>query len=332
MITQLLTIQSTTTDSVHNLAVESVLLTHCPADAVILYLWQNARTVVIGRNQNAWKECHVTRLEESGGHLVRRPSGGGAVYHDLGNLNFTFLAAKENYDICRQNSVIIRALRRFGIEAERSGRNDLLAEGKKFSGTAYYSHGANSYEHGTLMVNVDKDEIAKYLNVSVDKLKSKGVSSVRARVCNLVDLAPQLTVEALRPALIDAAAEEYSLIPRQVPEALVPAAEVAGEEALLASWEWIFGKAVDFTNTLAVRFPWGGIELALKVDAGSVREGRIYSDALRPDMIETLTKALTGVHYQNKAMAEAVSCVEVNDSEARVMRDEVAQWLLTAAL
>lgn len=131
MIDRINYIESTTYDPYANLAMEEYLMLHCGKTECILYLWQNEHTIVIGRNQNPWKECHLTQLEESGGHLVRRLSGGGAVYHDLGNVNFTFLVQKENYDVGRQLDVIIGAMRRLGIQAERSGRNDILADGKR---------------------------------------------------------------------------------------------------------------------------------------------------------------------------------------------------------
>ena len=124
-----------------NLAIEKYLTFHVPENECILYLWQNRRTVVIGRNQNPWKECNIEKLIEDGGYLVRRLSVGGAVYHDLGNLNFTFCVRKKDYDVSRQLEVILRAVRSLGIQAEKTGRNDLTAEGRKFSGNAFYESG-----------------------------------------------------------------------------------------------------------------------------------------------------------------------------------------------
>ncbi|MBO4358960.1 MAG: lipoate--protein ligase, partial [Erysipelotrichaceae bacterium] len=124
-----------------NQALEEYLLDQVDSKSLILYLWQNQRTVVIGKNQDAFNECNIERLENDGGYLARRLSGGGAVYHDLGNLNFTFLSHKVNYDVDRQDKVILDAMNRLGFDAEKNGRNDLLIDGRKFSGHAYYSRG-----------------------------------------------------------------------------------------------------------------------------------------------------------------------------------------------
>ena len=147
MVTKLTYIESDQVNPSKNLAVEEYLLLHCEDKECILYLWQNQNTVVIGRNQNAWKECKVTKLEEENGHLARRLSGGGAVYHDLGNLNFTFLVNKDEYSLEKQLQVIINAMGRLGLKAEKSGRNDILIDGKKFSGNAFYEQEKHCYHH-----------------------------------------------------------------------------------------------------------------------------------------------------------------------------------------
>ena len=190
MIKTLYTCMGTGFNPYENLALEEMLLTHVPKESCILYLWQNQKTVVIGKNQNAWKECRFQELEADGGHLARRLSGGGAVFHDLGNLNFTFLIPSSDYDLSKQMSVILEAVRSLGIDAQKSGRNDVTVDGKKFSGNAFCQKGGNSYHHGTLMLRVDTQKVARYLNVSEKKLRSKGVSSVTSRVCNLCDFIP----------------------------------------------------------------------------------------------------------------------------------------------
>ena len=136
MIGNLQFYRGTGTNPYDNLAVESYFLQHCPPETCIFYLWQNQRTVVIGKIQNAWQECNVELLEQENGFLARRPSGGGAVFHDLGNLNFTFVAPSGDYNVSRQLEVICRAVKTFGLDAQKNGRNDITIDGKKVSGNA----------------------------------------------------------------------------------------------------------------------------------------------------------------------------------------------------
>ena len=211
MIQTLTTYESMTTDPYTNLAVEEYLTFHAEPGECILYLWQNAHTVVIGRNQNCWKECRVSELEADGGHLVRRLSGGGAVYHDLGNLNFTFCMRKEDADVDRQLQVIIEAVASFGLTAEKTGRNDVAINGQKFSGNAFFDSKGCYYHHGTLLLNVDTASMSRFLNPSKAKLQSKGVSSVRSRVVNLSSLCPHITVDTMKQAMFTAFSKVYGL-------------------------------------------------------------------------------------------------------------------------
>ena len=188
---KLTTIITDCTNPYVNLAAEELLTMNGGPDEVILYLWQNANTVVIGKNQNPWRECKVEAMEENGAHLARRLSGGGAVYHDLGNLNFTIIAPQDLYSVPKQNQVILQAVEDLGIHAEVTGRNDLTIDGAKFSGHAYYSSHGRCYHHGTLMMDVNFDDLSNYLQVSTAKLKSHGVQSVRSRVTNLSTYRPE---------------------------------------------------------------------------------------------------------------------------------------------
>ena len=156
-------------DPYENLALEQRLLETVEEDCSILFLWQNARTVVIGRNQCAWKECRIEALEQSGGHLARRQSGGGAVFHDLGNLNFTFLSHTTDADVSRQMEVILRACARFGIQGQVSGRNDLTVRDRKFSGSAFFSHQGRSFHHGTLLLEADTGDIVDFMHEEIKK-------------------------------------------------------------------------------------------------------------------------------------------------------------------
>ncbi len=240
MIQKLTYLESEQTSPYYNLAVEKQLCFHCKEGECILYLWQNQNTVVVGRNQNIWKECRVELLEKEGGFLARRSSGGGAVYQDLGNLNFTFFARKNCYDEERQTQVILRAVSKLGVCANKSGRNDLIAWGKKFSGHAYFVCGDCCYHHGTLMVSVDLDRLSKYLTVSKEKLQLKGIDSVRARVENLSEFVPDLTISTLKEKLLEAFEELYVLKAGHSDTGVLDQEELAKEKERFAAKSWIF--------------------------------------------------------------------------------------------
>lgn len=298
-------IEAAGTNPYENLAMEELLLKELPKDSILLYLWQNQNTVVIGRNQNSWRECNVTQLEADGGRLARRLSGGGAVFHDLGNLNFTFLAHKEDYDIHRHLSVIIRALKDFGIHAEFSGRNDILTEGRKFSGNAFYKTQGACYHHGTLLINVDFSKLSGYLQVSKEKLASKGVASVQSRVINLADLNPTLTTTSVRPALVYAFAEITGLPVEPFELDLSKQTGLAELTAKYASWEWLYGSPFPFEVEFAKRFPWGEVQIQCQINDGIVKEVRVYSDAMVVPFATRLQTLLQGTRYQKDELQES---------------------------
>ncbi len=299
-------------DPQENLAVEQALLEATDAGCCTLYLWQNQNTVVIGKNQNAWKECRTALLEQEGGKLARRLSGGGAVYHDLGNLNFTFLLPTEDFDLSRQFSVLQRALLRLGIPAELSGRNDLTADGQKFSGNAFYHHAGRSYHHGTLLVSADLDRMSRYLRPSAAKLKAKGVDSVRSRVTNLCALRETLTVAKLQTALIDAFTEVYGSVPTFAapdPEA------VARLTARNRSWEWNYGAQLPFDFSCGDRFPWGEVQIELKVDGGTVTRAKVYTDAMDWTLAPALEAALIGSRFSAAALCERIAACGMEQTD-----------------
>ena len=310
-----------------NLAVEEYLLLHCEPQECILYLWQNQNTVVIGRNQNAWKECKVESLEKNGGHLARRLSGGGAVYHDLGNLNFTFLVSKENYSIERQLEVIVRAVQKLGAKAEKSGRNDILIDGKKFSGNAFYEQEEHCYHHGTLMMNVNKEMLSKYLTVSKEKLQSKGVDSVKSRVTNLVDYIPDLTLEALKKALREAFEEVYGLKSNERKMDDLDQKEIENRTKHFSSWNWLYGRKIDFQYEISKRFPWGQMNIQFQVDQGKIVDVNVYSDSLRPMMIEKLPKYLKGIRYHKKNICSELKLYWVEDKQEEEMIADIIGWI-----
>lgn len=298
-----------------NLAMEQHLLEQVEPGCCILYLWQNQNTVVIGRNQNAFKECRTTLLEQEGGRLARRLSGGGAVFHDLGNLNFTFLVPQADYDLDRQFSVIQEAVRSFGIPAEKSGRNDVLAQGRKFSGNAFYKNGTQAYHHGTLLVDVDMQKMGRYLNPSKAKLQSKGVDSVRSRVVNLRELNPEITIDALKDAMAEAFSKVYGLPLSRLEEEELDMAYVDSLCEKNGSWEWLYGQKIPFTFQWEERFPWGGIQIALQVENGVVRQAKVYSDAMDWTIPPKLEGTLTGCRFSAEALLKAIAAADTGVEE-----------------
>lgn len=315
------------TRACRNLAVEALLFETLGAESRVFYLWQNRNTVVVGRHQNAWRECRVGLLEAEGGYLARRSSGGGAVYHDLGNLNFTFIAPRADYDVRRQLEVVRRAVAEFGVEATFTGRNDLVVaeSGAKFSGNAFRFSSAVGLHHGTIMVNVDSERLGRYLAPDEGKLRAKGIRSVKARVCNLSALNPAITVEALIPALRRAFIGEFGPA-RPLTVGDLDPARLAELEREYDSWDFRLGKALPFDATLSRRFDWGGVTLELNLAGGRVTSARAYSDAMDEAMIERVAPALTGVKYENTALADALR--RLDHPQAR----QLADWIETEDL
>jgi lipoate-protein ligase A len=309
MIRRGIVVSSGDTNPYENIAREAFLLEKVPAETCILYLWQNERTVVIGRNQNAWAECRVEELERDGGFLARRLSGGGAVFHDLGNLNFTFLLPREDYDVERQSEVILRAVSGLGIAAVRTGRNDIETGGRKFSGNAFYRAGNNAYHHGTLLVSSDMDAASRYLSVSTDKIRSKGVESVHSRIVNLADCAPGITVPALSLSLAAAFDEVYSINSEKSalsPEALFEGGgeRLAALRTRFSSPDWKYGKNPAFRFKAERRFPWGGVEVRFDVKENRIAAAHIFSDAMDGDFIVKATELLAGADFSPEALAK----------------------------
>lgn len=306
MIQTLTTYESMTTDPYTNLAVEEYLTFHAEPGECILYLWQNAHTVVIGRNQNCWKECRVSELEADGGHLVRRLSGGGAVYHDLGNLNFTFCMRKEDADVDRQLQVIIEAVASFGLTAEKTGRNDVAINRQKFSGNAFFDSKGCYYHHGTLLLNVDTASMSRFLNPSKAKLQSKGVSSVRSRVVNLSSLCPHITVDTMKQAMFTAFFKVYGL--PAVPlcaDRLEQTAIQKGSERF-SSDRWKYGPKIPFTNRLEQRFSWGEVNLDLHVNEGMITKALLSSDSMEADWFSDIGTEFQGLPYRTDVLCKAL--------------------------
>lgn len=327
MITNIRTYESQCVDPYFNIATEKFLLEHVAPGECILYLWQNKNTVVIGRNQNAWAECRTTLLEEEGGKLARRLSGGGAVFHDLGNLNFTFLVRDEDYDLDRQFDVILNAIRSLGIQAEKSGRNDLLAEGFKFSGNAFYHSQGCAYHHGTLLVDADMEKLGRYLTPPKAKLEAKGVKSVRSRVTNLKQLCPTLTCDSLKVHLKEAFSKVYGCTPTEVTFTEEDIREIKKNEEALSQWQWRYGPKLPFSTCLEAHYSWGNIEIQLQVESGVVKAAYVFSDAMDWALPNAVQSALNGCRFVAADMCAALEKAIADPAISKDIQELITQQL-----
>jgi lipoate-protein ligase A len=280
-----------------NRAVEQYLTEHQEEGVVTLYLWKNQQTVVIGFNQNPYSECNVKLLLDEGGHLMRRGTGGGAVYHDLGNINFSFIADKRLYDVKKQLSVIQDALLAYGLEAEISGRNDLTCQGRKFSGNAFAKGQRNNLHHGTILIKTDGAMMQRYLIVDKAKLLKNGVKSVASRVVNLSELVPELTSENIKQPLIASFEKIYGNKADVLDfDTLINNKEVQSIRDEISSYDFLFGRWEQFKTTKKDRFPWGGVEISLHIDEANsvIKDIQIASDCLEPEAIQKAETLLRG--------------------------------------
>ncbi|QRV25335.1 lipoate--protein ligase [Marinomonas foliarum] len=320
-----------------NLAVEDCIFRSMPADQRVLFLWRNADTVVIGRSQNPWKECNINKMEQDKIHLARRQSGGGAVFHDLGNTNFTFMAGKPEYNKEVSTEIVLQGLKKLGIEGYANGRNDLVVgegeEMRKFSGSAYKETKDRGFHHGTLLLHADLSRLANYLNPDVKKLQSKGITSVRSRVTNLDLLYPQINHQLVCDAIVASFCEYFGETPtieEISPEALPDLPGFLEKFEQQQSWDWNFGKSPQFTHTLDERFKWGGVEIHLDLSNAKITAAKTFTDSLFPDPIEQLAEKLVGVIYRPDAIADCVDLVIESFPDHKADLEEMKAWLVKA--
>ena len=318
-------IRNDSTNPYYNLALEEYVHYNLIDDDYVL-LWQNAYTVVIGRHQNAGEEVNLTRAAELGVTVVRRNSGGGAVFHDMGNLNFSWITDwdEEKTDYNKFLEPVIAALGGFGLVAEKQGRNDLTAGGKKISGNAQCVHNGRIMHHGTLLVCSDLNVMPEVLSVGSDKFESKGIKSVRSRVRNINDLsASPVDTETLKQALImsfsrNSGVTEYCLTSGQISEI-----ETLAKNKYM-TWEWNIGDSANYSYRNMKRFPGGKAEVQMNVINGQIVGCKISGDFLALVGVEVIEQALTGRRVERANLADALSRVEMNRFFS-ISQDELLQ-------
>jgi len=315
---------SESNDPWFNLATEDWIFNDLKAEEHILFLWRNKECVIIGRNQNPWTECNLAMMREDGVDLVRRHSGGGAVYQDLNNSIFTFLSPKSGYDKKRNFDIIVNSLKKFGINAEQVGRNDILVDGRKVSGSAFKEKTDRAFHHGTLMIDVDLSKLGNYLTPSKKKMEAKGTKSVVSRVVNLKEFNSFINHDKLMDTIIDEFFSTYGIeknVEKLSKDDLEKNPGLMKYYEMLKSDSWVLGKTPEFSHHLEQRFEWGGIDLHLDCEEGMIKDVKIFSDALNVEMIKLLEENLKGVAYERDAIERKLG--ELEGDEVR----EFGDWL-----
>jgi lipoate-protein ligase A len=320
-----------------NLAVERWLFETLETDCQLLYLWRNHDTVVIGRSQNPWLECDLVKMQADEVSLVRRLTGGGAVFHDLGNTNFSFISPESAHNKQVNGAIIIAALQRLQLKAELAGRNDIIVqhpttgESRKISGSAYRIAGGRALQHGTLLLSADLLRLSEYLKPRPKKLLAKGITSVRSRVMNLSDMRPDIEHSSICEAIIQSFAAHYNepvTVEELATDKLKELTAIKSYIDELSHWDWQYAKTLPFTHHLEQQFAWGGLDILLQVNQGQITSIKVYSDALHPEIAESIEVKLADMRYCPTALQQAF--IELANSHPTFKQEYQAclQWLL----
>ena len=325
-------------DSLHphlNLATEEWIFNNLDPAFQILFLWRNEETVVIGRNQNPWAECNLAKMKADRVHLARRTTGGGAVFHDLGNTNFTFLSPRQGYKRENNIAVILNGLRKLGIEGEASGRNDLFvssSEGpKKFSGSAYREKVDRAFHHGTLLLHADLTRLGNYLTPNPKKLKAKGKESVRAQVTNLSEIVPEVSHPAVVRALVESFEEFYGAkaeVENLSLESLGKIPELKNQFDRLSSFDWLYGRTLEFTQQMDDYLSLGFFDFHFLVEEAVVKQVQIFTDCLFPDLIDRLQAGFTKKIYGEQTVRSLFADLRFEFPEIQAGLAELEAWLI----
>ncbi|MDF0479606.1 lipoate--protein ligase [Vagococcus sp. PNs007] len=333
----MLFVQNENNDPRINLAIETYLMKELPVDEPILLFYINEPSIIIGRNQNTIEEINKEYVEEKGIHVVRRLSGGGAVYHDFGNLNFSFIMPDDGEsfrDFAKVTQPIIDALHDMGVTgAELKGRNDLVIGDKKFSGNAMYATNGRMFAHGTIMFDSDVNEVVNALKVRKDKIESKGIKSIRSRVTNikpfLADEYQDMSTTDFRQAILfrifgvdnmddvkiyDLTEEDWKRIN-----------EISDQ--YYRNWDWNYGRSPEFDLVRRERFVIGSVEAKMNVAGGIINDIRIFGDFFGLGEIKDVEDLLRGTKYDKESIREAVEKIDIQKYFGGIQVDDLVQLL-----
>ena len=316
------------TDACRNMAFDEFALESLPLDEPVFYLWRNAPSVIIGLNQSAYAEVNLPYLQEHGIALARRVTGGGAVYHDLQNLNYTIVGKSRdlNADYPEYLHMVVDALRQLGVPAELSGRNDIMVDGRKCSGYAKRVWKDRLMVHGTLMFDVDLETLQEVLSVPGSKMAAFGIASVRSKVANLREYLPQFCdVLALKDALHRILAGADTEVPMDASKQ--EAIDRMADEKF-RTWDWIYGKSPEAQFRASQKFACGTVEVCWSVRHGLLEDVRFSGDFLGNLPAEGLAARLNGLRYEQDSISAALNGAGVSDYFDGLGPDELTELLI----
>ncbi|MEH7386780.1 lipoate--protein ligase [Bacillus sp. JJ1521] len=309
-----------------NLAIEEYALKNLDINETYLLFYINGPSIIIGKNQNTIEEINTQYVEDNGIKVVRRLSGGGAVYHDLGNLNFSFITKDDGesfHNYKKFTEPVVEALHKLGVNAQLSGRNDIEVEGRKISGNAQFSTRGRMFSHGTLMFDSEIDHVVSALKVKKDKIESKGIKSVRSRVANISEfLSEKITIEEFREMLLryifntDGDIPEYKLTEKDWEKIH----EISKER--YQNWDWNYGKSPKFNYQHTHRFPVGSIDVRLEVQKGTVENCKIYGDFFGVGDVEEIEKRLIGTKYEKAELEKALEGIDIQHYFGKITNED----------
>ncbi|PHV59723.1 lipoate--protein ligase [Streptococcus macedonicus] len=316
----------------YNVALEAYAFRELLAEDELFILWINEPTIVIGKHQNAIEEINKTYTDEHGIHVVRRLSGGGAVYHDLNNLNYTIISNKSQegaFDFKTFSQPVIETLADLGVRATFTGRNDLEIDGKKFCGNAQAYYKGRMMHHGCLLFDVDMTVLGNALQVSKDKIESKGVKSVRARVTNILDELPEkMTVEAFSNQLLNKMKESYP----DMTEYVFSDDDLKNIQALadqqFGTWDWTYGEAPEYTIKRSVRYPAGKITTYANVEKSVIKGMKLYGDFFGIKDVADIEQALIGLRYEYPDVLAKLQTIDTTQYFTNITPQEIAKAIV----
>jgi len=314
------------TDPRINLAIEEYALKNLNINETYLLFYINEPSIIIGKNQNTIEEINTEYVESNGIHVVRRLSGGGAVYHDLGNLNFSFITKDDGesfHNFRKFTEPVVAALKKLGVNAELSGRNDLEVEGRKISGNAQFSTKGKMFSHGTLLFNSEMDHVVSALKVKKDKIESKGIKSVRSRVANISEfLAEKIDIQEFRSLILTSIFDGQEEIPEYVlnEEDWKKIHQISEER--YQNWEWNYGRSPKFNLQHSHRFPVGSIDVRLEVNKGILENCKIYGDFFGVGDVSDIENILKGIRYEKNEIEKGLSEVVIAHYFGNVSKEE----------